>query len=330
MLIKSYEIGKIKIEKNPFILLHGNNVGLKNQILNNLLIKYKITENYEEKEILDNLNKFLDGLLSKSLFETKKIILIKRSTEKILNLVFILIEKKIDDVVIIIDSNPLEKKSKLRSFFEKEKKCICIAFYPDDQHTLLNVAQNYLKERKIFLSVSDLNIIINNVNGDRGILLSELEKLELYTKNGRKINTDVVKKISNLIENHSISELVDNCLAKNKKKTLNILNENNFNSDDCVLILRIFLNKLKKTLNLISEFKKNNNIDLTISKARPPVFWKEKEITKKHIKNWKAEEIKKIIYELNILESTIKKNYNNSMNILIDFILNVVDGNTNN
>ena len=162
MLIKFYEIKKIKIEKNPFFLLHGNNIGQKSEILKNLLLNHKITASYEEKEILDNLDKFLDDLLSKSLFETKKIILIKRSTEKILNLISILIDKKIDDVVIIIDSGPLEKRSKLRSFFEKEEKCICIAFYPDDQHTLLNVAQKYLRERKIFMSVSDLNIIINN------------------------------------------------------------------------------------------------------------------------------------------------------------------------
>ena len=84
-----------------------------------------------------------------------------------------------------------------------------------------------------------------------------------------------------------MSELIDNCLSKNKKKTINILNENNFSNEDCILIIRIFLNKLKKILKLSNEFKKNKNIDLTISSAKPPIFWKDKEITKQQIFVWK-------------------------------------------
>ena len=115
--------------------------------------------------------------------------------------------------------------------------------------------------------------------------------------------------------------LIDNCLAKNTKKTINILNENNFSNDDTIMILRTLLNKSKKILYLSNEFKKNKNIDLTISSARPPIFWKDKEIVKQQIKKWTPEKIKNLIYKLNDIELNIKKNINNSVILITDFII---------
>ena len=135
------------------------------------------------------------------------------------------------------------------------------------------------------------------------------------------MDSDNIIKITNLVENHSISDLIDQCLARNKKKTIWILNENNFSNEDCVMIARIFLNKLKRNLILRDNFEKTKNIELTISSAKPPIFWKDKEIVKQQIYNWNAENIKKLIYQLNELEHLIKKNFNSSINIISDFIL---------
>ena len=129
-------------------------------------------------------------------------------------------------------------------------------------------------------------------------------------------------KLINLSENHGISELIDNCLAKNQKKTLNILNENIFTSEDCILIIRTFLNKSKRILKLCNEFENSKNIETTISSAKPPIFWKDKEIVKQQIYKWKPEKIKKLIYELFEIELIVKKNLNNSVNLVTDFILN--------
>ena len=137
-------------------------------------------------------------------------------------------------------------------------------------------------------------------------------------------------KITNLIENHSVSELVDNCLAKNNKKIINILNENNFNNEDCMLITRSLLNKSKRMLQLVKEFENNKNIELTISSAKPPIFWKDKEITKQQIKYWKPESIKDLIYKLTDIELLIKKNVNNSINLITDFILEQSSSKSNN
>jgi DNA polymerase-3 subunit delta len=157
--------------------------------------------------------------------------------------------------------------------------------------------------------------------GDREKLDNELQKIEYFSKNGKKVNNENISKLINLSENHSISELIDNCLAKNEKKIIGILNENNFSNEDCIMIIRSFIIKAKKLLALSKAFETNKNIDLTISSAKPPIFWKENEITKQQIYKWSPKNIKQLIYALSETELQIKKNINNSINLITDFIL---------
>ena len=330
MIIKSYEINKINFDQNKFVLFYGKNEGFKNEVTNNLIKNKDEVTKYEEKEVLENINNFIESILSKSLFESEKIIIIKRVTDKILKIIDEIDSKNIEDIKNILNADNLEKKSKLRSLFEKDKKYVCVPFYPDTEQTLSKLTFNFLKKKNISISQSNINLIVNKCNGDREILLNELNKIKYYSKNGKKITAESIAKLTNLIENHGISELVDNCLAKNKKKIINILNENNFNNDDCILITRTFLNKAKKILKLSSEFQNNKNIDLTISSAKPPIFWKDKEITKQQIYKWTPENIKQLIYKLSEIELLIKKNINNSINLITDFILNETSSNTNN
>ena len=330
MIIKSFEINKIKITKNKFILLYGKNEGFKTEITNSLLKDKIEIKRYDEKEILDNPENFIENTMSQSLFESEKVIVIKRVTDKLIKVIEKISKKNIKHILIVFNADNLEKKSKLRSLFEKDEKYTCVAFYPDTDQTLLRLTYDYLRKKNISISPSNINLIVNKCNGDRENLLNELEKIEYFSKNGKKITAENIAKLTNLVENHSISELIDNCLAKNKKKIVNILNENNFNNEDCILITRTFLNKSKKILKLSSEFKHNKKIDQTISSAKPPIFWKEKEITKQQIYKWTPENIKQLIYKLSEMELLIKKNINNSINLITDFILDLASSNTNN
>ena len=323
MILKSYEINKINQSINYLILFYGKNEGLKNEAINVLIKDKNNISNYEEKEILDNESNFIENILSKSLFEQQKFILIKRATDKILKIIENLNSKNLEDTIIIVNSDNLEKKSKLRSFFEKDKTLICIPFYPDNDLTLSKLAYNFFKNKKILISPSSINLIVNKCSGDREKLVNELHKIEFFTKNGKKIDNVSISKLINLNENHSISKLVDNCLAKNKRKTISILNENNFNNEDCIMITRSFISKAKKLLILSKTFETNKNIDLTISSAKPPIFWKEKEITKQQILKWNSRNIKQLIYSLSETELQIKKNINNSINLITDFILSL-------
>ena len=329
MIVKSYEISKLKLDRK-FFLIYGKNEGLKTELIKKLLKGKKGISTYEEKEILENSDRFIENILTKSLFENEKIILIKRGTDKILKIIEELNKKNIQDVIIIINSESLEKKSKLRSHFEKDKKNICIAVYPDDEKTLSKLIVFFLQEKKISISQENINLIINKCNGDRNTLRNELEKIEFLKKSRDNITTEDISKLTNLVENHNISELIDNCLAKNKKKTIVMLNENNFSSDDSIIILKTLLYKAKKILVLCGEYEMNQNMNLTISSAKPPIFWKDKEITKKQISNWTSKNVKKMIYNLSDLELLIKKNFDNSIKLITDFIIEQSSLNSNN
>ncbi len=320
MIIKHFEIKKLNFEKNNLVLLYGKNEGLKKEILSTIINNTSTIITYEENEIIHEKNLFLENVLNKSLFEEKKTIIINRTTDKLLPLIEDIFNKNIEDLILLV-SNNLEKKSKLRNFFEKNKHLICIPIYPDNNQTLSKLAYEYFEEKKIQLSSEITNQIIRRSFGDRKNLLDELDKVENYMKNGNKITLEKISKLTNLSENYSVSELVDNCLAKNEHQTIRILNENNFSDQDCILIVKTFLNKCKKILVLSTNYKKNRNIDLTISEAKPPIFWKDKEITIQQIYKWSPEKIKELIYKLNNLELLIKKNINNSVNLITDFIL---------
>tara|TARA_A100001234_G_scaffold189040_1_gene174470 strand:- start:426 stop:1409 length:984 start_codon:yes stop_codon:yes gene_type:complete len=323
VIIKSYEIDKIELSKTNIILLYGQNKGAKEEIISKIVNgRNQLLNKYDEKEILENPNKLYDNILSKSLFESEKIIIINRSTDKIYKIIEYLENKNLDGILLIIESSALDKKSKLRSFFEKNKKYLCIPFYPDDHKTLSKVAINFVKEKNLKISQSNINLIINKSNGDRGILKNELEKIYLFTLGKKEINSENLSKLTNLIENYSYSELVDNCLAKNKAKTLMIINENNFSNEDCIIISRTFLQKLKKIKILSKAYSENKDLNKTISEAKPPIFWKDKDIVKSQIEKWKLNQINQLIYEVGEIELRIKKNYENGVNLVLDFILN--------
>ena len=331
MIIKAFELNKLNINKYNFYLFYGENEGFKNEtIKNNFESLYKNqTYKYEEKEILENKDNFINSILSKSLFENKKLIIIQRTSDKIRELIENIISKNITDITIILSSSILEKKSKLRNFFEKEKKTVCVPFYADTIQTLTSILFNFLNKKKISISQQTINQLIERSRGNRQNLNNELEKIENYFLSKQKITSEDILKLTNLAENYNVSELVDNCLAKNSKKTSNILNENNFSSEDCILIIRTLLLKAKRIHKLQKEINNTKNIDQIITNFKPPIFWKDKEIIKKQIASWSLKNIQKIIVKINDVELLIKKNSSNSLNILSDFILNVANKTNN-
>ena len=324
MIIKSYEYKKIKKLNNNIFLFYGENNGYKIQVIKEIFTdNFKgNVERYEENEIFNNYENFISNLINKSFFNEEKIILISRTSEKIIKLIDELIEREISDIKILLNSGPLDKKSKLRAIFEKDKKLICIPFYKDDHRALLQIANNFFRNKKISISQEIINLIIERSSGDRINLDNELNKISLFLLNNKKINIEDIIKLTNLAENYSISELADNCLSKNLHKINKIFNENIFSVDDCILIIRTLLSKSKRLLEIKKINNSNNNIELTISNYKPPIFWKDKEIVKNQASKWSLKDAEKLIYKIHDVELMIKKNYYSSLNIVSDFILN--------
>ena len=324
MIIKSYEINKIINNKKNIYLFYGENEGYKNEIIKKFFeINFlKKIYRYDEKEILENKENFYNSILTKSFFENEKLIIISRATDKIKDIVEEIIEKKVTDITIILNANLLEKKSKLRNFFEKNKDVVCTPFYSDNSQTLTAIANHFFRKGKISISQETISLLVERCRGDRQNLYNEFNKIESYTKNKKNINIYEILKLTNLAENYNVSELADSCLAKNSKKTINILNENNYSVEDCILIVKTILIKSKRLLNIIKEMKNNKNTDEIISSYKPTIFWKDKEIIKQQTKNWSLKGLKNLIYSISDIELLIKKNSNNSINILSDFIIN--------
>ena len=322
MIIKSFEIYKLNLIKSNLHLIYGNNEGIKEDIIN----KYYLNNfdgdvlKYEEQEILSNKDEFISSLLTKSLFDNKKLIIISRATDKLFVLFSEFLEREISDIQIIIKSSTLEKKSKLRSIFEKEKQMICTPVYEDDTRSLNFYIQNFLRENKLNLSQEIKNLLIERSKGDRINLKNELSKLKNLSISKKTLDVEDVIKLSNIAENYTVFELSDNYLAKNSKKVSNILNENNYSSEDCILIIRTILNKSKRLLKIRSEIDNNKNIDQVLSNFKPPIFWKEKDIIKKQVKLWSSKEIKELIFKINSLEISVKKNSINSLLFVSDFV----------
>ena len=324
MIIKSFELDKLKSTTLDIHLIYGNNDGIKEDIINNYYLKNFKGDllKYDEQEILQNNAEIISSLLTKSLFENNKIIIISRATDKLLNFVQDILEREILETKIIIKSPNLEKKSKLRNLFEKDKKVICTPVYEDDIRSLSSVLQNFLRDHKLSISQEMKNILIERSKGDRINLKNELIKLKNLSLSRDRLNAEDIIKLSNLAENYSVFELSDNYLAKNSKKISNILNENNYTSEDCILIIRTILSKLKRLLKLRTKIDNNENINEIISSFKPPIFWKEKDIVRKQVQSWSTEEVKEMIIKINGLETLVKKNSVNSMLFVSNFVSN--------
>ena len=323
MIIKSFEVNKVNFSNFKSILLYGLNKGFKEEVIkSNISLGFSgEILRYEESEVLDNKDTILEGLINGSLFDEMKLMIISRSSNKILNFIEEFLERDISNVQIVINSENLDKKSKLRALFEKDKKLACIPFYEDNNQSLNIFAIKFIKEKNIKISQETINLIVERARGDRGNLNNELQKLEALSQTRKKITQEDIFNLTNLSEDYGIFELVDNYLAKNKIKVSKILNENNFVNDDCILILRTLLNRSKRLLKLKNIQKEKDNIDEVISSYKPSIFWKEKDLVKQQIKNWSEKEIKEKIYQISNLEILTKKN-TSSINLVSDLISN--------
>ena len=317
---------KDKKETRNFYLFYGSNIGQIEEVINNML-KPKFSKNiynYDENEIISNISEFEENILNKSFFDNEKLIIINRGSDKILKIIENLLQKNITGTVIVVKTNILEKKSKLRNFFEKNSETICTPFYEDNYQSLMIIAQNFFVQNKIKISPQNINFIVEKSRKNRIILRSELDKIKIFCKKKLSIELNDILKLTNSSENYNISELTDQCLAKNTKKTIHILNENISSIEDNILILKSFLYKLKRLKKLKEEIEIKKNSELAISSFKPPIFWKEKDIIKQQLKILSLADIQMFIKKINYLELLIKKNSNLSNQIVNNFILETV------
>ena len=331
MLIKSYEILKKDLNFLNSFLIYGENTGLKQDIVKSVIglkekkkIKYKQFK-FEEEEIIKNQNDFFNLIFSGSLFDKKKVIFVNRTTDRLFNLISEISKKDIKDILIFFEADQLEKKSKIRNLFEKDKNLVCIACYQDNNFDLIKIINDEIKQTKIKLSTESINLLIERASGDRNNLRNEVNKLKSFALDKQMVSYDQVKELTNMVGNYQNDYIVNICLNGDKKKLNKILRENNFSFEDFLILLKIFSKKIHRLLKIKIFNRLEKNLDQIFNQIRPPIFWKEKEDVKKQVRLWNEKKLNLIIKKINEIELNCKKNHELATNITLDFLSTVCD-----
>ena len=276
-----------------------------------------------ESEILENDENFYNFVYSGSLFGNKKIITIYNGTDKIISQVEDINQKYPENVFIIIFSEILEKKSKLRNFFETNTKTICIPCYLDNERDLEIIANKELKKENVFLSKESMNLLIEKANSARDNLKNELEKIKSFSLNKKKIEIDEVKSIINFSGEYKSDLFINECLSGNTLQYKKIFSEMYINTVNQTYLLRILSNKIQRLLSIKKKQTSSNNLENLVNDTRPPIFWKEKPVVKKQLSIWKLDDLQSIIKEINDIEILCKKNPQISKIVFFDFFSNI-------
>jgi len=314
MIIKSYELKKNShsfLSHNSF-LLYGENSGLKKDIKNYIeeIIK-RSDDNLEllklyENEITSSDEIFYDFISSDSLFSSKKIIIINEATDKIIKKVNDFYELLPENIYLIVISGILEKKSKLRNFFEKNEKSICIPCYLDNERDLETIIQSEIRKNNLSLSREVINLLIEKSNSDRINLRNELEKIKTYSLKKKMLDLNEIKSLINFSGDYKSEVLINECLCGNITQYKKIISELYSNAINQILHLRILASKVQRLLKIKEQSTKYKNLDDLINASKPTIFWKEKPLVRKQLSIWSLSELKKIIIEINKTELLCK------------------------
>jgi len=308
MIYKSYilEQNFQKLNDHKIFLFYGENVGLKDEF-KQAIKKNNNCEiiNLFQDEIIKNNNLLSIEILNKSLFEENKIILIQNANDKIFEIIEE-VEKNISEEKIFIFSDILDKRSKLRNFFEKSKTYGIVPCYQDNEITIKKIISDKLRDFK-GLTPHVINLIAINTGLNRNKLNNELEKIKscFFDKN---IDTNKIDLLLNIKTNDDFTRLKDVALSGNKMKTNMLLTDTIFETEDNIYYLNTInqrINKLKQIENLKIN---NTNLEALISELKPPIFWKDKPIILEQSKKWSKEKIRAALNKTFNAEIEIKSN----------------------
>ena len=316
MQYKSYLLeDNINLLKHNIILFYGENLGLKSDLKKKIIKNSAGYEflNFYQEEIIKNKDLIFNEVNNLSLFEKNKILLIEQADDKILDIIQNIVEN-FKDQKIFIFSNLLDKRSKLRNFFEKCDMCGIVPCYPDNELSFKKIIAKRLANFK-GLSNLNINLILQSANLDRVKLNNELDKIVLYFLD-RELNTTRLIQILNPQENDDFNNLKDAAILGNKTKTNELLSNTFFESEKNLY----YLNSINQRLNKIYEVKQlsiDTSLDDAINKIKPPIFWKDKSNFINQEKKWSIKKIEEVLKKTYDLEIKIKSNTRLNKNLLL-------------
>ena len=331
MIIKSYEIEK-KVNnflKFNLFLLYGENYGLKKDIEKSIKSAVKINDknteflSFYENEIIDDKENLYNTIYSGSLFSDKKIIVINNCSDKVFQTIEDITFRCPENIYLIIFAEILDKKSKLRNHFEKNKKTLCVPCYLDNEQNIRMIAINELKINHLILSNESINLLVEKSNNGRNNLKNEIEKIKSFALDKQKIEIEEIKSLINFSGEYKSDNLVNECLCGNVFQYKRILSEIYSNTINQIFLLRILANKIQRLVKIKEQENNYNNLENLLSASKPPIFWKEKPLVKKQLSIWNINSLKIITREINEVEFLCKKNPQVSKLIFFSFFTKI-------
>lgn len=332
MIVKSYIIEKNESTLDDYksVLIYGENQGLREDLKN--IIKKKNTDseiiNLFQDEIINNKNILFDETNNVSLFSTKKIIFVHEATDKIFNQIEEILAKPINDLKIIVLANTLEKKTKLRNIYEKDKKFAVVPCYLDNEMTLSFYINKRLKNVK-GVNQEIINLLINNSNSDRKAISNEIKKIVSYGSK-KEINYETVQKLINIKSDTAFSKIRDASLTGDKKKVNQLLSEVEFRNEDIFMYLYSLNTRVLKLYEIHNINKDVRDIELSIETLKMKIFWKDKPIFINQLKKWDIEKLQKILLKIGNIEQSLKTDSNIRNDIVLKDLLIKICGEASN
>ena len=322
MILKSYSVEQnIEILKNyKATLIYGENSGIKDDIKEEIKKRNKKSEilTFFESDILkDSL--LYNHIANQSLFTQKKVIFIQNSSDKILEQISESLEREYKDVQIYVFAENLDKKSKLRSLFEKNKNLAIFACYEDTERTLITYINKELQDFK-GLTGEIVNLIISNSSQNRKIIKNELIKIKNYFLD-KKINKEKIEEILNIKNDKGFEEIRDKALIGEKDKINELLSSTTILNEDAFFYLNTLNYRIMRLHKIVKGSEENKDYEQMIDNLKPPVFWKDRPIILKQLKKWDLKKLEKTIVNIGKTEILMKKNSHLRNDIIIKELL---------
>ena len=326
MILKSFEVeNNIKnILKFKFILIYGENIGLKDTLKKNIINSNKTSDlvNLYQDDIIKNKNIIADEVKNVSLFTKDKLIILNQINEKIFSEIENLINSE-EDIRLIIFGEMLDKKSKLRNLFEKNSKLAIVPCYNDSDITLRNLVHNELKDFKN-LNLDKINKVLTYSNLNRKNIINNLEKIKTFYHDNKILSDDTLEVLLNSDRNEIFENIRDAALDGDKNELNNLLNNFTFSKEDSFQYLNVINFRLIKLLEIHKNNMDDNNFEVTITKMKPPIFWKDRPVYLKLLKKWHKQRVIGALNYLGKIENKIKSNSAiNSLSIIKNSITNI-------
>ena len=316
MIIKDFQLEKIIKAHSTFIaiLIYGPNEGLVKEQVNKITKEYIIQNEYEQINFsgkdLDSDPLSLDEIIKTvSMFHTNKIVVADIIKDKHLHIIENIILEAPQQTLLIIRDGNLSKSSKIRKFFENDKKCFSLACYDDDQRSIMKNIDDFINRNTFTINRDVKNYLLQTLSSDRMVSKQELEKIEIFYNNSNAdIELENIKNLLNDSSSQNLNKMNEHVMFGNTSKSSKIINKLLSEGTSPISLVRSLINYLLRVQQTKIEMKKGNNFDSSIKILKPPVFWKDKDNFQKHCFKWPLQSIESSLNKLLETEIACKLN----------------------